>query len=262
VTAPALEVDDLWFAYPDGHQALHGVTLHVDRGERIALLGPNGAGKTTLALHLNGILRPQRGSVRVGGLPVGDRHLAEIRRRVQLVFADADDQLFMPTVREDVAFGPANQGLGGDELDERVTEVLAAVGAGDLGPRAPHRLSTGEKRRAALATVLAMRPQTLVLDEPTSGLDPSGRSQLRQVLERLPQTQLVITHDLPFALQHCTRSVILDGGRLVADEATPVVLGDDDLLRSHGLELPYGFDRRALEAGPGQYGTGSAPNLH
>jgi cobalt transport protein ATP-binding subunit len=246
MTAPAIEIERLRFSYPGQREALRGVTLAVRQGERIALLGPNGAGKTTLALHLNGILRPESGSVRVSGLDVDDRNLAEVRRRVQLVFADADDQLFMPSVREDVAFGPANQGMRGPELERTVTDALAAVGAGALADRPPHHLSTGEKRRAALATVLALRPDTLVLDEPTAGLDPSGCRQLHEVLDGLPQAQLVITHDLPFVLRHCQRSVILDEGELVADGPTGELLADDDLLASHGLELPFAFDRRAL----------------
>jgi cobalt transport protein ATP-binding subunit len=261
MTAAAIEIEDLHFSYPAGNRALHGITMRVAPGERVALLGPNGAGKTTLALHLNGILRAESGSIRVSGLTVDDQHLAEIRRRVQLVFADSDDQLFMPSVREDVAFGPANQGLRDAELDRRLDEALAAVGAVELADRAPHHLSTGEKRRAALATVLAMRPETLVLDEPTSGLDPSGHRQLRQVLDRLIQTQLVITHDLPLALEHCPRSVIISGGRLVADGPTSELLSDDELLASHGLELPYAFDRRALGSEAGQSGTRSAPKL-
>ncbi|MBW3663637.1 MAG: ATP-binding cassette domain-containing protein [Actinobacteria bacterium] len=238
---PAVRAAGVTFTYPDGTEALRGLDLVVPRGQKVALLGPNGAGKTTLALHLNGIHTAATGSVHVGELPVVDEHLTEIRRRVQLVFQDPDDQLFMPTVAEDVAFGPANHGVHGAELEARVREALRAVEAADLADRAPHHLSGGERRRAALATVLAMRPDVLVLDEPTSGLDPAGRRELVEVLAPLDLTQLVITHDLPFALQLCERAVIVDEGRVVADGATRELLRDDERLRRHRLELPHGF---------------------
>ncbi|MBW3604944.1 MAG: energy-coupling factor ABC transporter ATP-binding protein [Actinobacteria bacterium] len=240
----AVEIRGVHFTYPDGRTALSGLDLRVDVGERVALLGPNGAGKTTLALHLNGINLADAGSVHIGDLPVTEAVLADIRRRVGLVFQDADDQLFMPTVAEDVAFGPANLGLRGSELAARVTEALRAVGAADLGDRAPHHLSGGERRRVALATVLAMRPDVLVLDEPTSGLDPAGHRELVEVLRSLPITQLIITHDLPFALELCARSVIVDGGRVVADAPTSDILSDEELLGRHRLALPFGFDPR------------------
>ncbi|MBW3659077.1 MAG: energy-coupling factor ABC transporter ATP-binding protein [Actinobacteria bacterium] len=242
MTALPVEVRGLVFTYPDGHRALDGLDLAVPAGERVALLGPNGAGKTTFALHCNGIHAPDEGSVTIGDLRVAEPDLPEVRRRVGLVFQGADDQLFMPSVREDVAFGPANLGLRGDELDRRVATALAAVGADGLEDRAPHHLSGGEKRRVALATVLAMEPAVLVLDEPTSGLDPAGRRELVEVLQSLPQTQLVITHDLPFALELCGRAVVIDGGRVVADGPTATLLGDQELLRAHRMELPYGFD--------------------
>jgi cobalt/nickel transport system ATP-binding protein len=245
VTHAALQVTGLRFTYPDGHEALRGVDLRVAHGQRVALLGPNGAGKTTLGLHLNGIHRPDAGHVEVGGQKVTDANLAEIRRRVGLVFQDADDQLFMPSVREDVAFGPANLGLRGRELDERVARSLEAVGAAGVAGRAPHHLSGGERRRVALATVLAMRPDVLILDEPTSGLDPAGRRELVRVLHGLAITQLAITHDLPFALELCERAVIVSGGRVVADGPTPDILADEELLGAHRLELPFGFDPRA-----------------
>ncbi|MFQ5554335.1 MAG: energy-coupling factor ABC transporter ATP-binding protein [Acidimicrobiia bacterium] len=244
--APALEVAALEFAYPDGQEALAGVALRVDVGERVALLGPNGAGKTTLALHLNGILSARSGSVRIGNLDLGPGSLREIRKRVGLVFQDPDDQLFMPTVREDVAFGPANLGLSGEQLVQRTAEALTSVDASELGDRAPHHLSGGERRRAALATVLAMEPDVLVLDEPTAGLDPAGRREIATVLDGLAVTQLVITHDLPFALEVCERSVIMDGGVVVADGATVDLLGNESLLRRHRLELPYAFDEAVL----------------
>lgn len=246
MTAPAITVSGLQFAYPDGHQALTNVDLTVVTGERVALLGPNGAGKTTLALHLNGIKEAEAGSVTVGDLTLGDDTVAEIRRRVGLVFQDSDDQLFMPSVAEDVAFGPANLGLRGDALDERVDEALKAVSAHELKHRAPHHLSGGERRRTALATVLAMRPDVLVLDEPSSGLDPAARRELIGLLRGLPMTQLVITHDLPLALELCERSVILDGGTVVADGPTVDLLTDADLLAAHRLELPFGLDPNSV----------------
>ncbi len=238
---PSLEVRGLAFAYPDGHQALYGVDLTVRRGERVALLGPNGAGKTTLVLHLNGILTPGRGSVAVGGLPVAKEHLREIRRRVGIVFQDPDDQLFLPTVGEDVAFGPANFGVGGAALAERVDAALSAVGMGEHRDRSPLHLSGGQRRRVALATVLACEPEILVLDEPSTNLDPVARRELAEVLLGLDTTMLMVTHDLPYALQLCPRSVVLDDGVVVADGPTRELLTDTDLLRRHRLELPYGF---------------------
>jgi len=251
-TSPALLVEGLAYAYPDGHQALYGVNLSVGRGERVALLGPNGAGKTTLVLHLNGILSGRHGAagagrVIVGGLPVEPDHLQEIRRRVGLVFQDPDDQLFMPTLRDDVAFGPANLGIRGLELAGRVDHALDLVGLRDLADRPPHHLSYGQRRRAAIATVLAMEPQILVLDEPTSNLDPAARRELVELLQRLDVTILTVTHDLPFALETCERSVILADGQIVADGATRDLLADTALLAAHRLELPFGFDPGVLD---------------
>ncbi len=239
-----LAVKGLAYAYPDGHQALFGVDLTISTGERVALLGPNGAGKTTLVLHLNGILRGGVGSVEVAGMPVTDNRadLLEIRRRVGIVFQDPDDQLFMPTVRDDVAFGPANLGVTGDALDERVREALDMVGMGAYADRPPHHLSYGQRRRVAVATVLAMRPEILVLDEPSSNLDPAARRELADILLGLDLTILMVTHDLPYALELCPRSVILSDGVIVADGPTRELLCDDGLMRAHRLELPYGFD--------------------
>ena len=243
---PSLVVEDLAFAYPDGHQALFGVDLRVARGERVAVLGPNGAGKTTLVLHLNGILTGGRGRVSVAGLPVEGRTLPEVRRRVGIVFQDPDDQLFMPTVGEDVAFGPRNLGLPEPEVTARVARALEQVGMAGSADRPPHHLSFGQRRRVAVATVLSMHPEVLVLDEPSSNLDPAGRRELAEVLTALPVTMLMVTHDLPYALQLCPRSVVLDGGVVVADGPTREVLADTDLLGRHRLELPYGFDPRTV----------------
>ncbi len=238
---PALEVRELAFAYPDGTQALFGVDFTIDRGERVALLGPNGAGKTTLVLHLNAIHAAQHGEVRVGGLPATKDNLREIRRRVGIVFQDPDDQLFMPTVREDVAFGPANLGLEDDELEERVVRSLEAVGMEAFADRPPHHLSFGQRRRVSVATVLAMEPEILVLDEPSSNLDPAGRRELADILRSLEITMLMVTHDLPYALELCPRSLVINGGRIVADGKTADILGDDVLMAANRLELPFGF---------------------
>jgi cobalt/nickel transport system ATP-binding protein len=241
MSVPVLELHGVAYAYPGGHQALFGVDLHVHPGERVALLGPNGAGKTTLVLHLNGILTPGAGSVTVSGLPVTDANLLEVRRRVGIVFQDPDDQLFMPTVRDDVAFGPANLGLRGAELDDRVVEALSAVGVADLAERAPHHLSFGQRRRVAIATVLAMRPEILVLDEPSSNLDPASRRELAAILRSLDVTVLMVTHDLPYAVELCERSIVLSEGTVVADGATREVLADATFMARHRLELPVGF---------------------
>ncbi len=247
MTSPALDIKGLSFGYPNGHRVLSGIDLRVEHGERVALLGPNGAGKTTFALHLNGILEGDAGTISVAGLAVEKANLMEIRRRVGMVFQDPNDQLFMATVREDVAFGPANLGVKGDELEARVVAALASVAAGDLIDRTPHHLSGGEKRRVAVATVLSMNPELLVLDEPTSGLDPAGRRELLQLLGSLPLAELVITHDLPFALELCPRSVIVSDGRIVADGPTAEILADADLLARHRLEMPFGFDVATFE---------------
>ena len=238
----ALSVSGLTFTYPDGTKAVNGVDLEVESGERVAVLGPNGAGKTSLLLLLIGILEAQGGSIEIGGLRLESGSLGEIRRRLGLVFQDPDDQLFMPTVGEDVAFGPANLGLRGPELKARVNEALDAVGEVELAERAPHHLSGGERRRVSIATVLAMRPEILVLDEPTSNLDPAGRRELVALLGGLEASQVVVTHDLPFALELCPRAVILDGGRVVADGPTSALMADRELMSRHRLELPYGFD--------------------
>jgi cobalt/nickel transport system ATP-binding protein len=243
----AISVSGLVFAYPDGRQALFGVDLEVQPGQRVALLGPNGAGKTTLVLHLNGILGTVTGgagagAVAIGGMPVERRSLQEVRRRVGLVFQDPDDQLFCPTVADDVAFGPANLGLRGEDLRARVGEALDKVGMSEFADRPPHHLSFGQRRRVAVATVLAMRPEVLVLDEPSSNLDPASRRELADVLTRLDVTLVMVTHDLPYALQLCDRSVLMDGGRIVADGPTRELLADAELMAAHRLELPYGFD--------------------
>ena len=248
VSTPSLFVSGLAYAYPDGHQALFGVDMSIDRGERVALLGPNGAGKTTLVMHLNGILSGGVGAVEVGGLPVEKDNLQEIRRRVGIVFQDPDDQLFMPTVRDDVAFGPANHGLTGAELEARVSQALAAVDMLEHIDRAPHHLSFGQRRRVAVATVLAMDPEILVLDEPSSNLDPASRRELADIVLGLDVTILMVTHDLPYALELCPRSLILSEGVVVADGPTRTILSDAELMKAHRLELPFGFDPEHVPA--------------
>jgi cobalt/nickel transport system ATP-binding protein len=242
MSIPVVAVGNLSFAYPDGRLALDGVDLHVHPGERVALLGPNGAGKTTLVLHLNGILRPREGTVEIAGLPVVKGNLTEVRRRVGIVFQDPDDQVFMPTVGEDVAFGPANLGLRGAELDARVQAALAAVGMEERRDRAPHHLSFGERRLVAIATVLAMEPEILVLDEPSANLDPVGRRELAEVLRRLGLTMLMVTHDLPYALLLCDRAVVMNRGRIAADGPIAEILSNTALMAANRLELPFGFD--------------------
>jgi len=244
MTTPSLEIKDLAFAYPDGNQALFGVNLTVGQGERVALLGPNGAGKTTLVMHMNGIHPAAHGEVRVAGqlVDASDKaNLRSIRSKVGIVFQDPDDQLFMPTVGEDVAFGPYNMGLRGDELEKVVIEALELVGMTEFKDRPPHHLSFGQRRRVAVATVLAMKPEILVLDEPSSNLDPASRRELADILRSLAITIVMVTHDLPYALELCERAVILSGGIIVADKKTREILGDKDLLNAHRLELPVGF---------------------
>ena len=240
----SLVIEDLAFAYPDGNQALFGVNLKVKRGERVALLGPNGAGKTTLILHLNGILNSGHGRVFVADKLVDSKDidgLKQIRSKIGIVFQDPDDQLFMPTVGEDVAFGPYNMGIRGAELDKAVDEALALVHMSEFKERPPHHLSFGQRRRVAVATVLAMKPEILVLDEPSSNLDPAGRRELAEILRSLDVTIVMVTHDLPYAFELCERSVILSGGVIVADGKTGDILKDQALLAQHRLELPVGF---------------------
>ncbi|MBN2305676.1 MAG: ABC transporter ATP-binding protein [Anaerolineae bacterium] len=234
-----IEIDDLSFSYPDGRQALDNVSLHVAQNEKVALVGPNGAGKSTLMLHLNGILRSSAGRIQVGGLALNDKNLGQIRAWLGLVFQNPDDQLFSPTVFQDVAFGPLHMGLPEAEVRARVDRALAAVGMDDFADRASFHLSVGEKKRIAIATVLSMDPQILVLDEPSAGLDPRSRRDLIGLLHDLDQqTMLISTHDMRLVADLCSRTVVLDGGRVVSDGPTAEILYDSDLMERHGLETP------------------------
>jgi cobalt/nickel transport system ATP-binding protein len=230
-----IEVEKLSYSYPDGHAALRDASLIIAPGEKVALVGPNGAGKSTLMLHLNGILQGQ-GSVRVCGLDVIDKNLGKVRAAVGLVFQNPDDQLFSPTVFDDVAFGPIYQGLQEAEVREQVDTALDAVHMRDYAQRVSHHLSVGEKKRIAIATVLSMNPEILALDEPSAGLDPRARRTLINQLRELPQTMLVSTHDLRLVHELFPRTIVMDEGRIVADGPTEQLLNDEALLNAHGLE--------------------------
>lgn len=237
VGAITLAVDNLSFHYPDGHQALNGVSLQIYRGEKVALVGPNGAGKSTLMLHLNGILGAPS-PVQVAQLALTKANLPLIRARVGLVFQNPDDQLFSPTVFEDVAFGPLHMGLPEAQVRSRVNRALEQVGMSHYTERLSHHLSVGEKKRIAIATVLAMEPEILVLDEPSAGLDPRARRTLITLLRTLPLTMLVSTHDMLMVRELFPRMIIMDEGQVVADGPTEVLLEDIALLEAHGLERP------------------------
>ena len=233
-----VELEHVHFRYPDGFEALSGVDLRIAAGEKVALVGPNGAGKSTLMLQLNGTLRPEHGSVRVAGMAVGKDTIRRVRSEVGLVFQDPDDQLFSPTVFDDVAFGPLHMGLPADEVHRRVERALAAVGMAAFAHRVPHRMSLGQRKRVALATVLSMDPSILVFDEPSAGLDPRGRRELIRLLRSLGQTMLVSTHDMRLVAEVFPRTVIVDDGTIVADGPTDRILADQALLEAHGLEVP------------------------
>jgi len=233
-----VEARGLHYRYPDGTPALADLSFRITHGESVGVVGANGAGKSTLLLQLTGCLLPTQGTLRVGDVLVSPGTLTTIRRTVGMVFQDPDDQLFMPTVAEDVAFGPRNLGLPPEEVEERVRQALRTVGADHLAHRPPYRLSGGEKRAVAIATVLAMSPSILVLDEPSSHLDPRGRRRLIELLKGFTHTKLIATHDLDLVLDLCPRTFVLDRGKLVADGPTEMLLKDDDLLQDTGLERP------------------------
>lgn len=238
----ALEVRDLHFAYAEGAEALKGISFTVDEGASVGLVGPNGAGKSTLLLHLNGLLPDvirDNDAVTVHGVALRLDTVHEIRRRVGLLFQDPDDQLFCPTVYEDVAFGPLQLGVEGKQLDELVASSLRQVGLEHVADRAPHHLSGGERRRVCLAGVLACKPDILVLDEPTSELDPKGKRELKETLRSLTATKIIATHDLELVVELCPRVIVIDEGRIVADGSTTTLLNDEPLMLAHGLERPH-----------------------
>jgi cobalt/nickel transport system ATP-binding protein len=234
-----VEVKDLVFAYPDGTEALRGVSFRITHGECVAVIGGNGAGKSTLLQHLNGTLMPVSGEVRVGDFALTRDTLAAVRRSVGMVFQDPDDQLFMPTVHDDVAFGPLNLGLSPKEVEERTLSALDRVGMGHLGSRPPYKLSAGEKRAVAIATVLSALPDVLVMDEPSSNLDPRGRRRLIELLRTFEHTRIIATHDLELVVELCPRVILLDHGRVMADGPAREILGDEALMLKHGLEKPH-----------------------
>jgi cobalt transport protein ATP-binding subunit len=233
-----IEVEHLHHVYPDGTEALRGIHLTVEPGERVALVGPNGAGKSTLLLHVNGILEATHGSVRVDGVTVGRSSVRQVRAKVGVVFQDPDDQLFSPTVREDVAFGPIHMGLPESSIHDRVERALAAVGMSGSERRLPHHLSIGERKRISVATVLSMDPTVLVFDEPTAGLDPRGRREFITVMADRHETLLVASHDMALVADVCARLIVIDAGEVVADGPASDILGDGALLAAHGLEKP------------------------
>ena len=240
-----VSIQDLYYAYPDGTEALRGIDIQIKASERVALVGANGSGKSTLLSHLNGILMPQQGTVVVGEYPMEAQNLQAIRNFVGLVFQNPDDQLFMPTVWEDVAFGPMNQGCKGEELVRRCTISMQAVGLDpdQVRDRNTGNLSGGQKKRVAIAGVLAMQPQILVLDEPSAQLDPRSRRQLMELLRNFPITQLIATHDLDLALELCDRTIVLSHGKVARDGLTADILSDGDFLERHHLELPLSYSR-------------------
>lgn len=235
---PCIELRNLSFTYPDGRQALDGVDLEVMPGEKVALVGPNGAGKSTLLLLVTGLLKGT-GTVRLLGEELDDGNLRRLRSRIGLVFQNPDDQLFSPTVFDDVAYGPLYAGLPAEEVQRRVDWALRQVGMQGFAERLSHHLSLGEKKRVAIATVLAMDPEILLLDEPTGGLDPRARRQLIALLAALPQTMLIATHDMRLVGELLPRTIVLDEGGVAADGPTAEILGDTQLLEAHGLESPY-----------------------
>lgn len=235
----ALDIKDLSYTYPDGTRALNGVDLKVAPGEAVGLVGPNGAGKSTLALNLVGFLKPQAGEARIFGMPVVKKNMSEIRRRLGLVFQNPDDQLFMPTLFDDVAFGPLSLGLPDDEVKKRVNDTVKLMGLEGLEKKFPGHLSDGQKRSASLAAVLAMQPDIIFLDEPTSNLDPEGRRSLIDQLMKLPQTRIVTSHDLEIILDLCPRVVVMDSGCIMADGPSLEILSDRRLMSRHRLEVPY-----------------------
>lgn len=233
-----LDLDNLYYTYPDGTEALRGISLRIAAGEKVALVGPNGAGKSTLLLHLNGVLRCRTGVICVGGRPVADETIRQVRAQVGMVFQDPDDQLFSPTVFDDVAFGPLHMGLDEQDVRARVTQALDQVGMAGFERRMPHHMSLGQRKRVAIATVLSMSPSLLALDEPSAGLDPRARRGLIDLLRSLPQAMIVSTHDMRMVAEVFPRTVVLAQGQIAFDGPSATILSDGDLLERYGLERP------------------------
>jgi cobalt/nickel transport system ATP-binding protein len=234
-----IEVIHLQHQYPDGTIAIKDVSFSITHGESVAIIGANGAGKSTLLQHLNGCLEATAGQIRIGDTPLSKGTLPDIRRTVGMVFQNPDDQLFMPTVYDDVAFGPLNLGLVGTDVEKRVAEALTQVGAEHLRTKPPYHLSGGEKKRVAIATVLAMKPDILALDEPTSGLDPFARRQIMSLLRKFHHTKIFTTHDLDMVMELCHRTIILHEGKIKADGPTGEIFQNNELLTACHLEKPF-----------------------
>ncbi|MDB4823237.1 energy-coupling factor ABC transporter ATP-binding protein [Acidimicrobiia bacterium] len=242
-----LEISNLTYEYPDGYKALNGISFNLDKGDSLGILGPNGAGKTTLILHLNGILGAMDSSIKLDNMEFTEDNLAQIRKTVGVVFQDPDDQLFMPTVLEDVMFGPKNFGFSDEASMKNAVEALNMVGMNKYQNKAPHHLSFGQKRKVAIASVLASKPQLLVLDEPSSNLDPSSRRELIDILLSLEISIILVTHDLPMALEICPRSIVVNGGSITQDGVTKELLTNDKIMKENRLELPFGFALHHLD---------------
>jgi cobalt/nickel transport system ATP-binding protein len=251
-----VDIKDVTFRYSDGTDALREVSFRITHGEAVGLVGANGAGKSTLLLHLNGTLLPSRGIIRIGEIDVTKRTRQEIRKRVGLVFQDPDDQLFMPTVYDDVAFGPLNLGMTNQVVTDRVNAALSTVGCAHLKDKHPHHLSAGQKKAVAIAAVLVMEPDILVMDEPSSGLDPKSRRYLIRLLQGFEHTKIIASHDLDLILEVCERCLVINDGRIVADGSTDHILTDPALLEENNLELPLSAQ------GPGIRSRRSAQSAH
>jgi cobalt/nickel transport system ATP-binding protein len=242
-----LQINDLNFSYPDGYEALKNINLEINKGDTLGVLGPNGAGKTTFILHLNGILGNLDDSIYINNLSINEENLKKIREKVGIVFQDPDDQLFMPTVLEDVMFGPKNFGYTNEEAESKAIEALEKVKMKEFLNKPPHHLSFGQKRKVAIASVIAINPELIVLDEPSSNLDPASRRELIEILKNLDVTIILVTHDLPMALEICDESIILNNGEIKTRDKTYSILTNEKVMKENRLELPFGFALHHLE---------------
>ena len=242
-----LQINDLNFSYPDGYEALKNINLEINKGDTLGVLGPNGAGKTTFILHLNGILGNLDDSIYINNLSINEDNLKKIREKVGIVFQDPDDQLFMPTVLEDVMFGPKNFGYTNEEAESKAIEALEKVKMKEFLNKPPHHLSFGQKRKVAIASVIAISPELIVLDEPSSNLDPASRRELIEILKNLDVTIILVTHDLPMALEICDESIILNNGEIKTRDKTYSILTNEEIMKENRLELPFGFALHHLE---------------